>query len=340
MSIRWIRPSLSVAWFMHRVIRSSCAAGPLGAAISVAVALALVAVPAHAQPLDVLGILEDIEPSQDDAQAGTAPLVTRLRASFAKTGAGWRPVCQLGGLENDRLDCLKDVDARTTWTVSHRTKRLGEVVTAGWYDASRYRTIGVLGLETRDPPRLAESGRPVAGGGTAVVHRPLVAATRPRLRPPTGWRETAVSREDLVAAVAFFTPYMARLPGCSPDQPVADAPALAPEHFAGIVALVSRSGERAFGVRLREALRKGCDALPGVEWSDFWLHVKGRAAPQLIALSPMKETVMRFTLVDWGDFDGDGRIDVIFRQATAEEDGYVLVHGGFENLVRATWPNH
>lgn len=305
----------------------------VGAFLAVAVA-----VPARAQtPAQVIALVEEIEPSPEDAAGRGQPLVTQLRAAFARDGTGWVPVCATGGAGDERPACLEDgVAGEKRWVLVRRGARTGEVRTDGWYDTRRLRTVGVLRLAS--PAPAADRSVDFAGADDAPLRRPIVALAAPREGVPGGWRETEVRGTDIEAVVKLFAPVMPKLPGCTPDAPTDTA--LAREHFRAIGGLASATDERVFGVRIDPARRAHCPGAAGVEWSDFWLYAKGTEAPQLLSFGPLGEAATRSTLVDIGDWDGDGKVDAVFWYAVPGEDGYVLVWGGFDNLVRAMRSYH
>jgi hypothetical protein len=311
----------------------ACLSGLLLVAVAAATAT-----PACAQtPAQVVALVEEIEPSPDDPAGSGRPLVTQVRAAFARDGTGWVPVCATAGAGDERPACLEDgIVGAKRWVLVRRGARTGEIRTDGWYDTRRLRTVGVLRLASAAPG--GERSIDFAGMDDVAVRRPVVALAAPREGVPGGWRDAPVRRTDIEAAVKLFAPVMPKLPGCTPDAPTDTA--LAIEHFRPIGGLASSAGERVYGVRIDPARRAHCPGAAGVEWSDFWLYAKGTDAPQLLSFGPLGEAATRSTLVDIGDWDGDGKVDAVFWHAVPGEDGYVLVWGGFDNLVRAMRSYH
>ena len=75
-----------------------------------------------------------------------------------------------------------------------------------------------------------------------------------------------------------------------------------------------------------------CEDIPGEEWEEpvwFLLH-DGTA----------KYIGRSLTLVDAGDYDGDGTSEVVFQYSGYNRGGYVLLHDHLTQVAQFTWSYH
>jgi len=63
-----------------------------------------------------------------------------------------------------------------------------------------------------------------------------------------------------------------------------------------------------------------------------WLHVSRDGSVRHLGIG--------FTLVDAGDYDNDGRSEVVFWYSGYDRDGYVLYYNGFSDHADFTWNDH
>jgi hypothetical protein len=80
-----------------------------------------------------------------------------------------------------------------------------------------------------------------------------------------------------------------------------------------------------------DAKLNGCDGPPGDRWARHWFLVVGDRVQHLNS---------SMTLVDAGDYDSDGRSEVVFWYSGYNKDGYVLFSGGFEKRTEHLWSYH
>ena len=184
-----------------------------------------------------------------------------------------------------------------------------------------------------------------------IAHR-----VAPRIAP--NWREASPRPADWDAMTKVFQQVMPQLPDCRAQtamaRPLAVSPSMAvtPDKLRVIGAYESSAGERLVGLQLDRALTSECDGVLGQEWSDFWLlagpdnglnsgpNNGPNNGPRLLNFGHVRDQAVRMRVVAIADLDGDGHNEVVFWQATLNEDGYVLVYDSFKSAAKAIWSYH
>ena len=72
--------------------------------------------------------------------------------------------------------------------------------------------------------------------------------------------------------------------------------------------------------------------MPGPEWGPHWFIVDRSGAAKFLGSDLL--------LVDAGDYDGDGRTELVFRKSGYDYDGYVLFFDGFARSAEFGWSYH
>lgn len=275
--------------------------------------------------------------SNAPASSNAPALVTQLRATFAKTAAGWRSVCRIAGLEGERRDCAPaELDQRREWVALAAGKR-ATIATRGWYQPERPMMLGMLNIVDGAVPRSGVRSSEFAGWMGGEFEAPVLALAHPALLRATDWKRATLGRDDLALATKALADSIGEVPGCNPDQP---GPKLAPQHLISRTAWASSRGERLFSVSLNRKLLGDCDRPPSIEWSDFLFYAPARGQPTLINLGYTGAHAVRVGFVAIGDFDGDGKAELLLWRSTINEDGYVLLFDGFAKGVKGAWNYH
>ena len=166
-----------------------------------------------------------------------------------------------------------------------------------------------------------------------VVHRPLVLSSLGRCEDPEGWHRAplAAGRWRKVAEAARANVRAPICAGSDAEKPTETwRPALADLEL--VKAYASDRGEGLAMVRARPPAR-ACDLVE--DPSPF--------AVRLVHVSPAGEISLvgiGMAVVDAGDYDGDGRSEVIVKEQRHDRDGYVLFTDGFRGRVAFGWTYH
>lgn len=288
---------------------------------SVALLLAVaLAVPALAQPArPVIAVLEDPHECGEDTTRIVQPL-------FGLGARGW---VALNTAEAARPFDLRDV----TWTVAFDGRNLGPVRTidpgfstkyAWTYPRDRHLTVQPV---PRAPVVSRAKGSFGAWCGSGRS-RPLVLVSGANFEDPDRWkpfRPTSAARHLLLAD--FRNAVGLKLP--CPDDPETSMPFdRTAATFAAAKGYQDRAG-RILVVLDVEDTTSVCDSPDGPKAQHWFLLADG-----VHPLGP------NFELVDAGDYDRDGKSDLLFWYSGYNKDGFTLFYDGLTKHVDFRWSYH
>jgi len=101
----------------------------------------------------------------------------------------------------------------------------------------------------------------------------------------------------------------------------------------------SKDGGQLVGARALRRLAQDCYEKSGFA-SDVWFHWPAGGKPRVISDFRRDDWASALTLVDIGDFDGDGAVEALFWLSGYNENGYVLFFDQFRRKATFTWSYH
>lgn len=284
----------------------------------------LVALPAWPQstpgptPTILVGVLE--EPQCD---LGPTP---SLRVLFARTAHAWQSL-------SDPLPELPVRPERVTWTVAFDGRRLGTFTSPAPTDTgfflreARERFLGTA----PDSVRYTIPDRAGLFGGwcDAPARRPVVVVSRPNYRDPARWKRDQPPPEVLTRLMPEFASRVV-LTCEGGDETVDTIARYTAADLRVTQAYRAGTGERLVGVRAAPE-RATCD---GPDFDEAW------SAHWFLVGTEVEFLGVGLTLVDAGDYDGDGVSELLFWYSGYNRDGYWLVPGEGGSPVAFTWSYH
>ena len=75
----------------------------------------------------------------------------------------------------------------------------------------------------------------------------------------------------------------------------------------------------------------GCDGPMPPEWQDNWFLIDG---------DTMDFLDQELTLIEAGDYDNDGKTELLFWHSGYNEDGYILMYNSFTQKAEFLWSYH
>lgn len=286
---------------------------------STSAALALAAqgkstAPDPTQPV-IIGVLEDV-PGHSIGQ----PHVRAVRAVFEEQGDKWLPFpsnCSEPG-------CLRTIVSKypseITWTITFDGRNLGKIKS---HTPTQFEAYSDIGLE----PIAAEEGVPVIGKRNTEfsgylgepVYRPLVVNSRTNFKDPEEWRPSQVSSE---LAAIIRRQFRNRFPAgsrCDQGDPTDDRLLTYPDEDIKLEkAYSSKNGRTVAKMQLSQYL---CSGDPEHNFPDQWFVAKNGEATFLGE---------GLQLVDAGDYDNDGKSELIFSISRDNRGGYELFYDDFK----------
>jgi hypothetical protein len=270
---------------------------------------------AQEQPV-VLGVLEDTP-----GHYYGDPHYRSVRVVFRKEGGDWR------AFPHDCRDqkCLSSVTAQfpseMNWTITFDGRNIGQVT----INPERFDFYGDVGQQkitgAESIPTVGKPAQEFAGFLGKDVYRPLVANSRPFFSDPEQWKPAHLSSEVVRLLRKQFRQKFPHVSNCENDKENLDKPWFYQDSDIKIMkAYSSKENWAVARVRLEEYRCDGPDDDPFVD--------------QWFSISPTRE--VRFLdkamwLVDAGDYDGDGRSELVFSIDDNNRGGYKLFYDHFKS---------
>jgi hypothetical protein len=270
----------------------------------------------------VLGVLEDSR----GWYAGE-PNFRAVRVVFRKVGLDWTP------FPSDCADqrCLKTVAAHypheMKWTITFDGKNLGQITSHTpsefkWYAAVGQQEIGGTG----HVPTVGKQSPEFGGYTEAVVYRPLVANSQPFFKDPDQWKRATPSQEVIGALQQEFRKQFPKLCQLDPHRDDEHIPTenLSLDYRNEDVKLVKAYQSNAGWVVARMHLKAvACDDVEaGFDIDDPWFAIDPEKSSRYLGSG--------MWLVDAGDYDNDGKSELVFSIDRDNRGGYELFYDDFK----------
>ncbi len=255
-----------------------------------------------------------------------------------RLGARGAPlVCQVAArMDSPRHRCCRRAvrAPSTRWTVAFDGRSLGTIRTIGGDDLTEaewsYPRDHRITLDPASVVPAVRNAEQRFGGQCSVpVNRPLVLVAPPNVSDPDRWTPVTLGSSNVHRLFVDFTHAAGAAEHCPRDP---DA-SVGFDYSSADVRIVrgfrDRVGRTLVALRL-DPRRNGCDGVVGEEWSTYWFLVT----------EGVRSLGANLELVDAGDYDGDGRSELLFWYGGVNEDGYTLVAGGLAQRVDFRWSYH
>lgn len=286
-------------------------------ALLLCLALAACAPSAPRSDGPIVGVLED-RPGANEQE----PARFVVRAAFYKQGGAWRAY--------DTSHGASAFPRTQDWTIADRGEALGQVraqTPASWTLAA---DTGRMEITGGAPPTRGERSDKFAGWVGTPVYRPLIAVSAPNVADPQQWTALRPSASAIESARRAFRAQFTNVANC------ADA-ASTPAPYTYTDTQVE-AGDGYFST----------DGWSIVTLKLGGYHCDGPAYDtafndQVFVVSRSGETTYLgegLLYVDAGDYDGDGKSDVIFAIDRYNQAGYALFTNDFSQHVDFTFSYH
>jgi hypothetical protein len=264
-----------------------------------------------------LGILEDVPGGRTNE-----PNFRAVRVLFQKNGNEWQP------FHSDCRDaaCLKATAAQypreMAWTIAFDGKNLGKITTRAPLEFKLYADVGLEVITSAGSvPSVGKRSQNYAGFAHGEVYRPLVAVSQPNYTDPEVWKPGKLPDEMTASLRQQFRKKFPNVSNCTnPDKGIRVPWLYRDEDIA--IGKTYGSRKKWFVAELRlEGWR--CDSLT---------DENGPFGNQWYVVDPAG--IIRFLdsgmwLVDAGDYDNDGKSELVFAINRYGVGGYELFYDEF-----------
>jgi hypothetical protein len=275
----------------------------------------------------ILGVLED-----NRGHYAGDPNFRTLRAVFKKSGLDWQPFPS----DCPDQDCLKsttsEYPSELTWTITFDGRNLGQVRTRTPKQYEWYSSVGQQEITSSSPvPTIGERSAEFGGQQDAPVYRPLVANSLPYFKDPDVWKPFSLG-QDLVAIVQRQFrkqfPKLCRLGGPHGTEMMAFP--YRDDEVKLVKGYRAKTGWTV--VRLHLEAVDCQDVEAGFDIDDPWFVVDSRKSVKYLASG--------MWLVDAGDYDNDGKSELVFSIDRDNRGGYLLFYDDFKKRAAFEFSHH
>jgi hypothetical protein len=278
----------------------------------------------------ILGVLED-GPGKYEG----APYTQGVRAVFQKVGRQWKPF----PTHTDSQQSLKTLTTlypqQVTWTIGFDGKDIGQVTTRRPDNFKWYADIGIEGIIS--PGRIPTVGtrhEKFSGWIGAPVFRPLVAVSHPSVADPENWKPTTLSPEQVDSMRRLFRAKFPMIKNCRNPEENIPRPWKYSDEDIQIRSAYSSNESWTLVETGLNSKKDACDFVEedGGPYDGGWYLLEPGAVPRFLGFG--------MWLLDAGDYDGDGKSEVLFVREGYNRGGYRLYYADFTQSAEFTFSYH
>lgn len=268
------------------------------------------------EPKIILGILEEI-PGHYAGQ----PASRGVRVVFQKNGRDWQPFPSACPDEACLKTSASQFPPSATWTIAFSGRNLGQVTGTTPKEFEFYSDVGVQNITSKGPiPTVGKRSAEYGGFLGSEVFRPLIADSQPYFKDPDAWKPSHPSTEVTTSLRLQFRKKFPKVSNCT--SPNDSAPKPWAYRDTDIKLAKSYSSMHNWSVVQLLLDRYRCDGPPDDAFADQWFAVSPGGKVKFVGQG--------MWLVDAGDYDNDGKSEVVFSIDRYNEGGYELFYDDFK----------
>lgn len=252
-----------------------------------------------------------------------------VRVVFKKQGSEWKAFPSGCG----DLACLKSVTSQfpleLKWVIAFDGRNVGRVTSARSSDFHYYSDIGQQAITSPTPVPTIGSPSPEFGGNEAKVHRPLMANSQPYFADPDRWTPSVLSSDLTTLLRQAFRKKFLNLCRSSEGNETKLEPF--PYRDEDVKPMKTYTSGKGWVIARMHLEAIDCrDTEAGFDIDDPWFFVDENKHVGFLDSG--------MWLVDAGDYDNDGRSELIFSISRDNEGGYEIWYDDFRK--HATFKFH
>jgi hypothetical protein len=303
--------------------------GPISFRTLLSVLVLGISLPAQSPPIDTVraperiyvGVLDDAREEMLNWKPGVSQQRV-IRPAFEKTAEGWKQVEQ------------SSFPTHIKWTIAFDGKKLGEAESqAGSKDGLT--PVQTILNANAVPPPVGSPSQQFAGlmaDGPTKVRRPLVAVSNPYFRDPDGWKRAKLPDDIADLVRGTFRREYPHVDRCKEEQ-VVESNWKFPDSALELP-VVYASNKHSFLVQA-DLNTEECG------WVDQSNDPQSKPWFFVSTDKIVRHIGSFMTLLDAGDYDNDGKSEVIFFLSQGENtDGFILFDASFEKQASLLWHYH
>jgi len=185
-------------------------------------------------------------------------------------------------------------------------------------------------------PKIRNKTNAFAGWCSASDYRPLVLVSKNNYQDPDKWKSFSAEPSYKDKLLPYLRVSIGRLNSliCTPSkgrqQQVPIPYVYGPKDLEIYRSYRSSNGKVLISIGLNTKANT-CDGVVGSEWANHWF---------LVSNSEVDFLGSGMDLVDAGDYDGDGKTELLFWHSGYNDDGYILVYNDLRQKVEYKWGYH
>ncbi|MCU1305676.1 MAG: hypothetical protein JWN45_371 [Acidobacteriaceae bacterium] len=279
----------------------------------------------------LLGVLEDVPGNY----AGEGDR-RGVRVLFSKEGNDWQSFPSNCPDQN----CLETISSQyprqVTWTISFDGRSLGHVTGRTPADFKKYSHVGLQEITAPDLiPTIGRRSTEYSGYEDTPLYRPLVANSHGFFKDPESWKPSQLSVDIVSRLYQQFRRKFPKLCSAVEDESTHESK-LEPlsyrkEDLKVVKSYSSREGWTIARLHLAGAI--DCeDVEAGFEIDDPWFTADPKNSVQYLAQG--------MWLVDAGDYDNDGKSELLFSIDRDNRGGYEFFYDHFKKRAKFEFSFH
>jgi len=274
----------------------------------------------------LVGILEDDRSETVNWQKGPAKNRV-IRPLFEKKDGEWK----VEWFQDREIDWVVALDGRSLGNLKSRMTKEEH-----GFNAYVHAPVAAGQQLTWGKPSVAFSG-----WQNTLFYRPMVLVSGGKVEDPDQWKRFQPSPEQIVALRSAFRAKFPKVVNCDKNEKPLPRGAWrytdAQVRIAGTYR--SRNGDALVNMWLEGGQ---CGVNDGPFASKPFL-LRSNGALESIRMPSQKNAdsdALSLALLDAGDYDGDGKSEVVFFVSGYNEDGFALFYDSFRKFVVSTWSYH